>query len=61
MKEAGEIFCSVFLGKVSVIWLLATMDALPQVEGLKEFLKSSSVGNEAFIAQNCQTNMVVSW
>jgi hypothetical protein len=61
LKEAGEVFCSVFLGKVSAIWLLATMDALPQLEGLKEFVKSSTVGKEAFISQNCQTNMVVSW
>lgn len=29
------------------------MEALSQVEGLKEFVKSSRVGNKAFIAQRC--------
>lgn len=52
-ERSRGVLCSVFLGKVSVIWLLATMEALSQVEGLKEFVKSSKVGNKAFIALHC--------
>lgn len=37
-------------------WLLATMEALCQVEGLKEFMKSSRVGNKAFLAQCCSNS-----
>lgn len=39
-----------FLGKVSVVWLVATVEALVQGEGLTEFVKSSRVGSVAFIA-----------
>lgn len=34
-------------------WLLATLEALKQAEGLKEFMMSSRVGNKAFIVQRC--------
>lgn len=34
-------------------WLLATVEALTQGEGLKEFVKSTRVDNKAFIAQRC--------
>lgn len=37
-------------------WLLATMEALCHVEGLKEFMKSSRVGNKAFLAQCCSNS-----
>jgi hypothetical protein len=47
-RSRGSIH-SVFLGKVTVSWLLATFEALQQAEGLKEFVKSSRVGNKAFI------------
>lgn len=35
-----------------MVWPLATVEALLQAEGLKEFVKSSRVGNVAFIAQH---------
>lgn len=41
----------VFLGKVNVVWLSAIMEALIQGEGLRDFVKSSRVGNRVFIAQ----------
>jgi hypothetical protein len=41
----------VSLGKVSVIWLLATMEALYLAGGSKVFVKSSRVGSKAFIAK----------
>jgi hypothetical protein len=43
----------VSLGKVTVIWLLATMEALRLAEGSKAFVKSSRVGSKAFIAKRC--------
>jgi hypothetical protein len=46
----------IYLGKVSVAWLLTTVEALTQWEGLKEFVKSSRVGNKAFIALRCSNN-----
>lgn len=41
----------VSLGKVSVIWLLATMEALCLAKGSKEFVKSSRVGSKSLIAK----------
>jgi hypothetical protein len=35
-----------------VVWPSATVEALLQAEGLKEFMKSSGGGNIAFIAQH---------
>jgi hypothetical protein len=43
----------VSVGRVSVNWLLATMEDLLLAEVLKEFLRSSKVGLKAFIAQRC--------
>lgn len=40
----------VFLGKVNVAWLSAIMEVLIQGEGLRDFVKSSRVGNRVFIA-----------
>jgi hypothetical protein len=39
------------LGKVAVIWILATMEPLPQAEGEKEFMKSSRLGSKEFTVQ----------
>lgn len=47
-RSKGSVH-SVFLEKVTVSWLLVTMEALLQAEGSKEFVKSSRVGNKAFI------------
>jgi hypothetical protein len=38
-----------------VVWLLATVEALSQAKASREFVKSSKVGNTAFIAQ-CGSN-----
>lgn len=46
-----EVGVCLVLGKVAVIWMLATMESLPQAEGRKEFVKFSSVGNKTFTAQ----------
>lgn len=43
---------SVFLVKVTMSWLLDTIE-LFQAEGAKEFVKSSRVGSKAFIVQHC--------
>jgi len=32
---------------------LATVEALPQAAGLKDYVKSSWVGNKAFITERC--------
>jgi hypothetical protein len=55
-KERG--LPSMVMGKVSVEWLLATMEveALVQGEGLKEFFKYSRVSSKAFLAQRCLNN-----
>jgi hypothetical protein len=47
-RSKGSV-CSVFREKVTVSWLLATMEALFQAEGSKVFVKSSRLGNKAFI------------
>jgi hypothetical protein len=36
--------------RFAYLWLLETVEALPQAEGLKEFLKSSRVNSRAFFA-----------
>jgi hypothetical protein len=46
------------LGKVAVIWILATMEPLPQAEGEKEFMKSSRLGSKEFTVQ-CFANKFV--
>lgn len=50
-ERSRGVLRSVFLGKVSVAWLLDMVEALTQAEGLKECLKSSRVGSRAFLAQ----------
>lgn len=49
------------MGEVSVIWLLATMEALLQAKGSKEFVKSSRVCSKAFIAGAVRMNMDNFW
>jgi hypothetical protein len=49
-QKSRGILHSMSLGRVSVNWLLATMEDLLLVEALKEFLKSSRVGSNALIA-----------
>lgn len=46
------------IGKVSVEWLLATVEveALVQGEGLKDFFKYSRVGSKSFLVQRCLNN-----
>lgn len=51
VERSRGVSRAVHLEKVSVAWLLATVEALILGEGLKEFPKSSRVGNKAFI--NC--------
>jgi hypothetical protein len=46
----------VSFGRVSVHWLLATMEAPQVAKGLKEFLKSSIVSSKAYIVQCCSNN-----
>lgn len=48
-RSRGSI-CSI-LGKVTVSWMLATMEPLPQAEGEKEFMKSSRLGSKEFTVQ----------
>jgi hypothetical protein len=48
---------SVFLGRVTVSWLLATMEALQQAEGSKELVKPSRVGNKVFAVSDVQTTL----
>lgn len=43
----------VSVGRVSVNWLLATVEDFLLAEASKEFLRSSKVGSKAFIAQRC--------
>jgi hypothetical protein len=49
-ERCRGVLCSFFLGEVSVAWLLTIVEALFQVEGMEEFVKSSRVMNKAFIA-----------
>lgn len=44
---------SIVLWKVIVLWLFATMEVVPQVEGMKEFVRSSRVENKASVSQHC--------
>jgi hypothetical protein len=39
------------MGKVTVVWLLASVEALVQGEEPKKFIKSFRVGRRAFLAQ----------
>lgn len=45
-----------FLGKATVALLLAIMEALPRAEGSKDYVKSSRVGNRAFIDDKSTLN-----
>jgi hypothetical protein len=48
-KEQGPRALS--FGRVSMNWLLATMEDLLHVEATKKFLNPSGVGSKAFISQ----------
>lgn len=62
VAEGGSVLClvercrgvrAVFLGKVIVAWLSATMELFVQGKESTEFIKSPRDGNKAFLAQRC--------
>lgn len=50
VKRNKGVSRAVFMCQVSVEWLLDTVEALVQGEGLKELHKSSTVGSTTFLA-----------
>jgi hypothetical protein len=51
-RSRGNVL-SICFGKVSISWLLATIEALVLEEGSKEFWRRSRVGIPALFAQCC--------
>lgn len=52
-EKSSGVLRSIVLWKVIVLWLFATMEVVPQVEGMKEFVRSSRVGSKASVSQHC--------
>ena len=53
VEKCMGISRAVFSVKISVVWLVGTMESLLQGYGLMDFVKTSRVGREAFNAQRC--------
>jgi hypothetical protein len=50
---------AVLLVKVSVAWLLGTMESLLQGDVPKDFMKSSKVGNKVFITKRSFNSLAI--
>jgi hypothetical protein len=49
LGQSQGIVCSICLGKVSVAWMVSTVEAMIQEEGTKDFTETSKVGSQVRI------------
>jgi hypothetical protein len=56
VERSKGVFLVVYMGKLTMEWLLANVEALVRGEAPKEFIKSHRFSSRAFLAQRCMNS-----